>query len=68
MLQALTDAVQESVHDTYDIKGRQEGEPREGWVLVDYGNVVVHMFAPDRRDYYQLEELWSRGKILVRLQ
>jgi len=68
MLQALADGVAEKVHDQYDIWGHVEGMPRDGWLLVDYGDVVLHLFSPDRRDYYRLEELWSKGKILLRLQ
>jgi len=36
--------------------------------LVDFGDVILHLFSPDRRDYYRLEELWGRGKVLLRLQ
>ena len=68
MLNALADSVVEQVRDEYHVKGRVEGDPRDGWMLIDYGDVIVHLFSPDRRDYYRLEELWSRGKVLVRLQ
>ena len=68
MLNALADTVMESTQKQYKKKGRKEGEARDGWVVVDYGDVVVHLFSPDQRDYYQLEELWSEGKVLVRVQ
>ncbi|MGQ9625545.1 MAG: ribosome silencing factor [Anaerolineae bacterium] len=45
-----------------------EGLPDSGWVLLDYGAVVVHVFAPDTRSYYQLERLWSGAKTLLRMQ
>ncbi|HDD56300.1 MAG TPA: RsfS/YbeB/iojap family protein, partial [Chloroflexi bacterium] len=38
------------------------------WMLADYGTVIVHIFSPDRRDYYSLEELWSEAKTILRLQ
>ncbi len=44
-----------------------EGKPSSGWVLADYGGVVVHVFAPSQREYYQLERLWSDAKILLRV-
>ncbi len=40
-------------------KGRLEGEPDSGWVVIDLGEVVVHLFLPDTRAYYSIEELWS---------
>lgn len=68
MLQALSDEVIEHVRDHYHLKGRVEGVSQNGWILVDYGDVILHLFSPDRRDYYRLEELWGKGKILLRLQ
>jgi ribosome-associated protein len=68
MLQALADAVREHAHQAYGLSTRTEGRSQDGWMLVDLGDVIVHLFSPDRRNYYRLEELWSRGKILLRLQ
>ena len=68
MLNALADTVLESTRIQHKKKGRKEGEAHDGWLVVDYGDVVVHLFSPDQRDYYQLEELWSEGKVLLRLQ
>ncbi len=68
MLDALADATLESARTKHRKKGRKQGEAREGWVVVDYGDVVVHLFSPDQRDYYDLEELWRDGKVLLRVQ
>lgn len=68
MLQALADAAVDQMRSQYRVRGRIEGEAREGWVLVDFGDVILHLFSPDRRNYYRLEELWSEGKILLHLQ
>ncbi len=67
-LQALADATVEQMRKQYNVRARLEGEPQDGWVLADFGDVVVHLFSAERRDYYRLEELWSQGKILLRLQ
>lgn len=68
MLNALADDVLQTVRQNYKMKGRVEGQPQDGWLLIDFGDVIVHLFSPDRRDYYRLEELWNQGKVLLRLQ
>lgn len=45
-----------------------EGEQGSGWVLVDFGDVICHVFKEDERDYYRLEDLWTGAKTLVRMQ
>jgi ribosome-associated protein len=45
-----------------------EGDQGSGWVLVDFGEVVCHVFKPTEREYYRLEELWQGAKTLVRMQ
>ena len=68
MLDALAKAVIEQVREKHRRKGHTEGSPSEGWLLIDYGSIVVHIFSPDQRKYYQLEDLWNQGKILLRVQ
>ncbi|NOY97899.1 MAG: ribosome silencing factor [Chloroflexi bacterium] len=68
MLDALADVVRRDVRKTHKKKGRLEGVSRDGWLLVDYGDIVVHLFSPDQRDYYRLEELWQEGKTLLHIQ
>ncbi len=40
---------------------RTEGFNTQNWFIVDYGNVIVHVFSPDARDFYDLEHLWADG-------
>jgi ribosome-associated protein len=68
MLDSLANAVHESVKAQFAINSIQEGQPSGGWLVVDFGDVVVHLFSPDQRNYYRLEELWDKGKVLLRLQ
>jgi ribosome-associated protein len=59
-LKALAEAV---IDDTRQATGRKplkaEGTPRSGWMLVDYGDFVVHLFSEEARAYYRLEQLWG---------
>ena len=68
MLDALIREVQREVKTRHRLKPRIEGSPGDGWVLADYGDVIVHLFSPDKRHFYQLEELWKEGKIVLHLQ
>jgi ribosome-associated protein len=45
-----------------------EGVPEAGWLLVDFDDLVVHVFDPDKRHYYDLEDLWSDGHVVLRMQ
>lgn len=67
-LDALADEVTYSLRKDLKIHGKLEGAPQDGWIVIDYGNIVVHLFIPEIRDYYRLEELWSSGKILLQMQ
>ena len=68
MLDALAKGVMEALKKDYKKKGRVDGKSREGWLVLDYGDVVVHLFAREQREYYDLEELWSDGKVLLKVQ
>jgi ribosome-associated protein len=43
---------------------RREGEPDTGWIVLDYGDVVVHAFTEEQRRFYDLERLWSDAPVL----
>lgn len=68
MLDGLAKGVLEATKKDYKKKSRVEGLSREGWLVMDFGDVVVHLFSPDMREHYDLEELWSDGKVLLKLQ
>ncbi|MDA1129700.1 MAG: ribosome silencing factor, partial [Chloroflexi bacterium] len=46
---------------------RREGTAASGWVLMDYSDVIVHIFSPDERDFFGLERLWARAAQVVRI-
>lgn len=68
-LRAIIEHIEDETKKQHHIRPwRIEGTPEHGWVLMDYGDVVVHGFLPDRRAYYDLEGLWREALVLVRIQ
>lgn len=60
----LTDAVEEKVREDLDERPFHiEGLNAAQWVVVDYGDIVVHIFEKELRDYYQLEDFWADAQI-----
>jgi ribosome-associated protein len=45
-----------------------EGTVESGWMLIDFGDVIVHIFAAPEREYYNLDELWNQATTVVRIQ
>lgn len=63
-IDAIADSVEEEVYKASgQVPFHKEGAEAKSWVLLDYFDVVVHIFTRDRRSFYALEELWSDGKI-----
>jgi ribosome-associated protein len=48
-------------------RGR-EGQAESGWILLDFGDVIVHLFSQDLRRYYRLEDVWRTGRVVLRVQ
>ena len=68
-LDALVDALDETAHKKHRRKAPKiEGRAAGGWVLVDFGEVIVHLFSAEKRRHYRLEELWRAGKVVLRIQ
>ena len=68
-LRALAEEVRLRLKSRYSTTSRSvEGNASSGWVLIDYGDVILHLFSPALRDYYRLEDLWRDGQILLHMQ
>lgn len=68
MLRALMEAALDKVRDDHKLKTRVEGEVIDGWMLADFGDVILHVFSKPQRAFYLLEELWKEGKVLLHVQ
>ncbi|NMC79849.1 MAG: ribosome silencing factor [Chloroflexi bacterium] len=68
MLDSLANSVLQTAKQQFNIHTVVEGNPGSGWLVIDLGDIVVHLFSPDQRDYYRLEQLWDKGKVLLHLQ
>jgi ribosome-associated protein len=65
---ALADQIEDRlIKAGYGIHHR-EGTPASGWILLDFADVVVHVFSETQREYYRLEQVWKTAKEMVRLQ
>jgi ribosome-associated protein len=66
-VQALSQAIVDELRDEGIKPLGIEGRSGARWVLIDYGSVIVHVFAPEEREYYGLERLWSKAAQVVRV-
>lgn len=67
MLQSLSNQVGREIKTEFHKTAQPQGNADSGWIVLDYGDVVVHLFSPEQRDYYRLEDLWADGNIILRL-
>ncbi len=67
-INAIRDEVEHVLKREGILPHHHEGTVDSGWLLLDYGNVIVHIFAVPEREFYQLDKLWSQANTLVRIQ
>lgn len=67
-LSTIYDEVEHALKQAGVRPHHREGNLDSGWLVIDYGDVVVHIFSPLEREYYQLEELWSQATPVIRIQ
>jgi ribosome-associated protein len=65
-------AILRDIEDTLAKEGKRasrvEGAPETGWVILDYSDVIVHIFSPEQREFYKLERLWQKASTVVVVQ
>jgi ribosome-associated protein len=60
---AMAEKLQDRIKQDFGIICKTEGKETGDWVLVDTGDVIVHIFRPEVREFYQLEKMWQPGKV-----
>ncbi len=68
LLEAMLESVDEGLSPEGVTPMGREGDAASGWVLLDYGDVIVHVFGQEERGYYDLEGLWHDATPVVRVQ
>ena len=64
-IRALADEVEKTLRKDHEVRiGRKEGYNSARWILLDYGDVVVHIFHEEDRRFYDIERLWSDGTVV----
>lgn len=67
-IQAIAEAIDEELEKQGARLLHREGTADNGWLLLDFGDIIVHIFGAKEREYYRLERLWSEAKTVVYLQ
>ena len=67
-IQTIADAIDEELDKQGAQLVHREGSADTGWILLDFGDVIIHVFGPKEREYYRLERLWSGAKTVVYVQ
>ena len=67
-LRTLAEDLAHAIKGTGLAPHHQEGTAESGWVLLDFGDLIVHLFSEAQRDFYRIEQVWRAGRELVRLQ
>jgi ribosome-associated protein len=66
-MQALEEDLTQALEEAGVTRFHREGTHASGWVLLDFSDVIVHIFGPEQREFYALEQLWARAPQVVRV-
>ena len=66
-LVAIREGIIEALNGQKYTLRHKEGTPESGWILLDYEDILVHIFSPERRAYYQLEALWQDATTIMKM-
>ena len=64
---AIASGILREARGQIGLRGQVEGTPSDGWMALDFKHVLVHVFLPEKRDYYRLEEFWAAAPARVQM-
>jgi ribosome-associated protein len=67
-IRSISDDIEKDLKKDGVLPHHREGGTDSGWLLLDYTDVVIHIFGAEERDYYKLDELWAGAKTVLRIQ
>jgi ribosome-associated protein len=67
-IRAVTAAIDEELVKSGARNPKTEGSAETGWVLLDFSDVIIHVFSPEQREFYRLERLWKQAQPVVVVQ
>lgn len=67
-LRAISEEIEHALKKGGVLPHHIEGDVDSGWLLLDFGDVIINIFAPFEREFYQLDKLWSHARPVLRIQ
>ena len=64
---SIAEKITDSIKKDFRIVSRTEGKNQGDWVLIDSGDIIIHVFRPEVREFYQLEKMWDHNKTSVNI-
>ncbi|MBV9864036.1 MAG: ribosome silencing factor [Abitibacteriaceae bacterium] len=63
-IQSIADGIQDRLRERARLRAKSEGDSRSFWIILDYSDVIVHIFDEETREFYDLERLWADAKVI----
>jgi ribosome-associated protein len=67
-MRTIGDEIEKTLKQQGVLPHHREGGMDSGWLLLDYNDIIVHIFSAEERDYYNLDELWAGAKTVLKIQ
>lgn len=67
-MRALAEDLEQALESKNYPRHHREGTPTSGWMLLDFGDIIIHIFGPEERLFYDIESMWAEATEVVRIQ